>query len=145
VCLAVFVSASACVPEETASLPITLQPPYDALPAAPPGTAIEAGMPVPLDARQQEAVAAGVAKWMKDPRTPQFTPMQGARNGKGLITVCGQVSGRGDKGSYLGMAPYVGVLMGPGTSPDFVMVGIGGTQRERAEVTALCRDSGITV
>ena len=35
--------------------------------------------------------------------------------------------------------------MGPGTSPDFVVVGIGGTQRERAEVTALCRDSGIAV
>jgi hypothetical protein len=133
------------MPEETAHMPVTLTPPYDALPAAPAGTAIEAGTRVPLDARQQEAVAAGVAKWMKDPRTPQFSAMEGARNSKGQITVCGQVDGRGDKGSYLGMAPYIGVLMGPRTSPEFVVVGIGGTTRERAEVTALCRDSGIAV
>ena len=144
-CAVVCVSAGACVQQapDNGHVTLTLQPPYGELPAAPPGTAIEAGSKVTLDARQQEAIAAGVSKWMKDPRTPQFSTMAATRNKSGFITVCGQVNGRNSAGAYAGMAPYVGVLMGTRTSPEFVVVGIAGSVRERDEVTALCRDSGI--
>jgi hypothetical protein len=35
------------------------------------------------------------------------------------------------------------VLMGTSDSPDFVVVGIAASERERAEVAALCRESGV--
>jgi hypothetical protein len=41
------------------------------------------------------------------------------------------------------MSPFVGVLMGPDVDADFVLVGIGSSGRERAEVIQLCRASGI--
>lgn len=128
---------------DTAHIAVSLQSPYSDLPPAPPGAAIEAGTRVALDARQQEAVVAGVAKWMKDPRTAQFGTMAGARNSRGLVTVCGWVAGRNGAGTHVGMAPYIGVLMGTRTSPDFVVVGIAATDHERAEVARLCGDSGI--
>jgi hypothetical protein len=134
----------ACVPTpEVAHHPVSLAPPYSDLPAPPPGTAIEAGAKVTLDAREQEAVVAAVTKWMKDPGSAQFGPMGGARNSRGLVTVCGEVRGRNGTGNYVAMAPYVGVLMGTRTSPTFVVVGIASSDRERAEVTSLCRDSGV--
>ena len=40
-------------------------------------------------------------------------------------------------------APYVGVLMGTPASPDFVVVGIAASERERAEVASICRESGV--
>ena len=40
-------------------------------------------------------------------------------------------------------AVIMGVLMGPDDDADFVLVGIGSTERDRAEVTQLCRASGI--
>src|SRR5882724_2945046 len=146
-CALVLVCTGACVPEDTghvtAHVAVSLQSPYSDLPPAPPGTSIEAGTRVPLDARQQEAVVAGVAKWMKDPRSAQFGTMEGARNSRGLVTVCGSVSGRNGGGTPVGMAPYIGVLMGTRASPDFVVVGIAGSARERAGVASLCRESGI--
>jgi len=69
--------------------------------------------------------------------------MSGSRNGTGLITVCGEVRGRNGTGAYVpAMEPYVGVLMGTRTNLDFVVVGIASTDRERAEVGSLCRDTG---
>lgn len=132
---------AACAPDAVHTT-IFLPPPYNNLPPAPSGS-IEAGQPVGLDTRQQEAVVAGVAKWMKDPGSIQFGTMEGARNGSGRIAVCGEVNGRNGAGSYVGMAPFIGVLMGTRASPEFVVVGIGSSGRERAEVTSLCRDSGI--
>ena len=70
--------------------------------------------------------------------------MSGARTSRGLVTVCGEVDGRNGNGLYVGMRPYVGVLMGTPTSPEFVVVGIAASDRERAEVASLCRDSGVT-
>jgi len=122
--------------------PVSLTPPYSDLPAAPPGTTIESGTNVVLDARQQEAVVAGITKWMKVPASTQFGIMNGARNRSGLVTVCGEVRGRNGAGAYAGMAPYVGVLMGTRTAPEFVVVGIAGSDRERAEVASLCRETG---
>ena len=133
----------ACVPEDTAYAPISLQAPYRDLPPVA-GSAIEAGTKVTLDARQQEAVVVGVTKWLKDPASAQFGIMGGARNSRGTITVCGYVRGRNGAGAYVGMAPYVGVLMGTRTAPDFVVVGIGASPRERAEVTSICQESGVT-
>ena len=40
------------------------------------------------------------------------------------------------------MTRYVGVMMGTTASPEFVVVGIAGSPRERAEVSSLCRESG---
>jgi hypothetical protein len=136
------VSVGACAAEETAHVAVSLQPPYSQLPPAPSGTPIEPGARVALDARQQEAVVAGVGKWMKDPGSAQYGPMASARNNRGTITVCGYVNGRNGSRAYVGMAPYIGVLMGTSTSPDFVVVGIGGSGRERAEVMSLCAESG---
>jgi len=137
------VAISACMPDDAAHTPVFLPPPYNALPAAPPGAAIEPGRPVGLNGRQKEAVVMGVLKWMKDPGSVQFRGIEGARNSRGLITVCGEVNGRNTAGRHVGMSPFVGVLMGPDVDADFVLVGIGSSDREHAEVTQLCRASGI--
>jgi hypothetical protein len=137
------VCASACTPEDPAHTMISLQPPYSHLPLVPAGSPIEAGTTVTLDARLQESVVVGVARWLKDPGSAHFGAMAGARNSRGTITVCGLVAGRNGVGAYVGMMPYVGVIMGTSASPDFVVVGIGGSARERAEVTSLCRESGV--
>ncbi len=145
ICVAAFACVSACVSDNghhVAHNPVSLVPPYNDLPPAPAGTTIEAGTRVTLDARQQEAVVAGVSKWMRMPASTRFGIMSGARNSRGLVTVCGEVDGRNGNGAYVGMRPYVGVLMGVPAAPDFVVVGIAGNERERAEVVALCRESG---
>jgi hypothetical protein len=121
---------------------VSLTPPYSDLPPAPPGAKIESGTRIALDARHQEAVITGVVKWMKDPRSIQFGPMEAARNSRGTITVCGDVRGRTGSGTYAAPARYVGVMMGSTASPEFVVVGIAGSSRERAEVASLCRESG---
>ena len=59
------------------------------------------------------------------------------------MAVCGLVNGRNTAGQFVGFQPLVGVLMGPGADADFVLVGIGSSNQERAEVTSLCRASGI--
>ena len=86
---------------------------------------------------------AGVSKWMKAPASIQFGIMSGARNSRGIVTVCGEVNGRNGNGAYVGMRPFVGVLMGMPASPDFVVVGIAASERERTEVASLCRESGV--
>jgi len=146
----IYVMAFACVgacvsdaEQHVAHHPVSLVPPYSELPRAPAGTPIEPGMKMVLDARQQEAVVAGVSKWMKAPASTQFGIMSAARNSRGVITVCGEVNGRNGNGAYVGMRPYVGVLMGPPASSDFVVVGIAASERERAEVASLCRESGV--
>lgn len=135
----------ACTTTEPAGVAhnvVSLVPPYSDLPPAPPGTKIESGTRIALDARQQEAVITGVVKWMKDPRAIQFGPMEAARNSRGTITVCGDVRGRNGGGTYAAPARYVGVMMGSTASPEFVVVGIAGSAREHAEVVSLCRESG---
>ena len=69
-CATAFACAGACVSDagqHAAHNPVSLVPPYNELPPAPAGTTIEPGTKVTLDARQQEAVVAGVSKWMKAP------------------------------------------------------------------------------
>lgn len=141
-CTMVLACIGACMPD-VAHTAISLPPPYRDLPPVPPGTPIEAGRHMALDAHQQEAVVAGVAKWLKDPGSAQFSAMGGARNSRGIVTVCGHVNGRNGAGTYVGMASYVGVLMGTRAGPDFVVVGIAASRRERAEVASLCRESGV--
>jgi hypothetical protein len=136
------VALSACTPD-TAHRPIFLPPPYSSLPPAPPDAWIEPGRPVGLDGAQQEAIVLGVLKWMKDPLSVHFRGIEGAQNSRRLVTVCGEVNGRNSAGNYVGMEPFVGVLMGPGPDADFVLVGIGSSNRDRAEVIHLCRASGI--
>jgi hypothetical protein len=146
ICAMAFACVGACVTDDvqhSAHNPVSLVPPYSELPRAPAGTSIEAGTKLVLDARQQEAVVAGVSKWMKAPASTRFGTMSGARNSRGTITVCGEVDGRNGNGAYVGMRPYVGVLMGTPASPDFVVVGIAASDRERAEVVSLCRESGV--
>ena len=144
ICSMTLLLAGGCATPETdvAHHVVTLTPPYSDLPPAPAGTKIESGVKVVLDARLQEAVVTGVAKWMKDPRTVQFGTMEAARNSRGTITVCGDVRGRNGNGAYAAMTRYVGVMMGTTASLEFVVVGIAGSPRERAEVVSLCRESG---
>jgi hypothetical protein len=144
--LVVFACASliACTPaSDAAHISIFLPPPYAALPTTPPGAPIEPGRPVSLNARQQQAVVVGVVKWMKDPASIQFRGIEAVQNSRSLIAVCGLVNGRNTAGNLVGFQPFVGVLMGPGEDADFVLVGIGSSDRERAEVKSLCRASGI--
>ena len=127
-----------------AHLPVTLPAAYRDLPAPPRGTPILNGPRVGLDARQQEIIVTAVAKWLKNPRSAQFSAMTAASNRFGVVTVCGEVNGRNGAGQYTGMQPYIGVMLGSAAAPEFVVVGIGGTAAERAEVTNLCRESGAT-
>jgi hypothetical protein len=113
------------------------------LPVAPPGTPIKPGRPVRLDDRQQQAVVVGVVKWMKDPASIQFRGIEAVQNSHSQIAVCGLVNGRNMAGHLVGFQPFVGVLTGPGADADFVLVGIGSSNQEHAEVTSLCRASGI--
>jgi hypothetical protein len=85
----------------------------------------------------------GAVKWMKDPASIQFRGLEAVQKSRGLIAVCGLVNGRNTAGNLVGFQPFVGMLMGPGEDADFVLVGIGSSDRERAEVTSLCRASGI--
>ena len=140
--LAACVGLIACAPVDTPNQPIFLPPPYNTWPAPLPGAAIEPGRPVRLDGPQQVAVTTGVLKWMKDPTSVQFRDMEAVQNSRGLVTVCGEVNGRNSAGKVI-ISPFIGVLMGPGEDADFVLIGIGSTDRERAEVIQLCRQSGI--
>jgi hypothetical protein len=72
----------------------------------------------------------------------QFRDIEAVQNSRGLVTVCGEVNGRNSAGK-VSISPFIGVLMGPGEDADFVLVGIGSTDRERVEVIQLCRQSGI--
>ena len=81
ICSMTLLLVGGCAAPETdvAHHAVTLTPPYSDLPPAPAGAKIESGVKVVLDARLQEAVVTGVAKWMKDPRTVQFGTMEAAR------------------------------------------------------------------
>ena len=79
---------------------------------------------------------------MKDPASVKFGAMEAVRNNRGRITVCGEVNGRNSAGK-VSISPFIGVLMAPDADADFVLVGIGSSDRERAEAIHLCRDSGI--
>ena len=100
-----------CLPQQPdlAYRPVSLQPPYSDLPNAPQGTAIEPGMPIKLDPRQQEAVIAAVTKWMKEQGTASFSALNAVKAQQGKIVVCGEVNGRNSAGAYPGMAPFVGI------------------------------------
>ncbi len=70
---------------------------------------IEAGKPLILSSQQQEAVVVGVTRWLKESASAQFGEMRGARNSRGVITVCGT---------------FVGVLQGTAAKTVFVLVDI---------------------
>lgn len=135
---------AACAPADTVNTPVHLTAPYDKLPPVPPGETIEGGRPISLDSRQQEAVVLGMVKWMKDPSSTQLSALGGARNSRGTVVVCGQVKGRNSAGAVVDPVPFIGVMMGTAEDPDFVVVGIGSTDRDRAEVLSLCQSSGVT-
>ena len=84
----------------------------------------------------------GVLKWMKDPASVQFRGIEAVQNSRARIIVCGEVNGRNSAGN-VSISPFVGVLMGPDADADFVLVGIGSSDPERAEVTSLCRANGL--
>jgi hypothetical protein len=142
VVIAAYAGLMACTPPDAAHWPISLPPPYSTWPPAPPGMPIEPGLPVGLNGGQQKAVVTGVLKWMKDRASVHFRGLEAVRNSRGRITVCGEVTGRNSAGN-VSMSPFVGVLMGPDVDADFVLVGIGFSDRERAEVTSLCRANGL--
>ena len=138
--VAAVAAVAACQYDDSASIQVHLPAPYDSLPADQP---VEAGKPVALSARQQEAVVVGVTKWMKVPASAQFGDIQGARTPRGQLIVCGRVRGRNSGGRYVGLSPFIGVLKEPDQTPDFVVVGIAPSDRERTEVLSLCRQSGL--
>jgi hypothetical protein len=125
---------------ELAHHPINLQ----GLPDVATAPRIESGRPTPLSPQQQEAVVAGTTKWLKDAGSSQFGDMRGARNRRGVITVCGTVDGRNNFSRLVGQSPFIGVLQGPAAPSTFVLVDIGTTAADRAGVLSLCRQSGIS-
>jgi len=143
--LAICLSATvvACAPPDPPNMPVSLMPPYSELPEASPDRTIEPGMPVKLDQRQLEAVIDGVIKWMKDPPSVSLADISGAKNRRGIITVCGDVNGRNSAGALVAKSPFIGALMGQPKSPTFVVVEIGAFGKQRATVEALCQQSGI--
>lgn len=132
-----------CLQADPAYLPVSLQPPYSTLPDAPDGTTIEPGMPIKLDPRQQEAVVAAVTKWMKDPGTVSFGALKAVKARQGKIVVCGEVNGRNSAGAYPGMAPFVGIMVGTPAAPEFIVISIAQSGQPRAEIEAICQQSGI--
>ncbi len=144
--LAVGAMVAGCVQTTAADLsyrPVSLPEPYRDYPEPPPGTQIEAGVPVKLDERQQEAVVTAVLKWMKEPHSASFGELRAARNKRGWITVCGSVNGRNSAGTYVGLAPFIGVMKSKPAPTEFIVVEIGALNPERADVETLCRESGI--
>ena len=85
----------------------------------------------------------GVMKWMKEPASVRFGAMDAVQNRHKQIVVCGLVDGRNTAGSLVGLQPFIGVLMGASPDAEFVLVGIGSSNGARAEVSSLCRESGI--
>jgi hypothetical protein len=140
--VALGLAIAGCIQDDRAYRPVSLQPPYDALPEAPAGTTIEPGTTVKLNARQQEAVIAGVVTWMKHPGTVSFGKMVAARTHQGGIVVCGEINGRNSAGVLAGMAPFIGMLTPSPSSPEFVVVDIAASGKARADLEALCRQSG---
>ena len=134
------VAAVAACQSDSASLQVHLPAPYDSQAADQP---VEAGKPIALSARQQEAVVVGVTKWMKDPGSAQFGDIQGARTPRGQLVVCGRVKGRNSGGRYVGLSPFIGVLKEADKTSDFIVVGIAASDSERTEVLSLCRQSGL--
>jgi len=132
-----------CIQSDAAYHPVTLQPPYSTLPEAPAGATIEPGTPVTLNPQQQEAVIAGVRKWMKDPASASFGTIAAARTRRGGVVVCGEVTGRNSAGILPPMVPFIGMLTASPSSPEFVVVDIAADGKPRAELEALCRQSGI--
>jgi hypothetical protein len=131
-----------CLQGDPAYHPVSLQPPYSTLPEAPAGATVEPGTRVKLNPQQQEAVIAGVRKWMKDPASTSFGSMAAARTRRGGIVVCGEVTGRNSVGMLPPMAPFIGMLTPSPSSPVFVVVDIAGSGKPRADLEALCRQSG---
>lgn len=141
--VALCVLLAGCLEGDPAYRPVTLQPPYSTLPEAPVGAGIEPGTKVKLSPQQQEAVIVGVRKWMKDPASVSFGSMAAARTRRGGIVVCGEVTGRNSVGVVAPMAPFIGMLTPSPSSPEFVVVDIAASGKPRAELEALCRQSGV--
>lgn len=129
---------------DLAYLPVSLPPPYSDLPDAPVGATIEPGMPIKLDPRQQEAVVSAVGRWMKEPGTASFGALNAVRTRYGQIVVCGEVNGRNSAGTYPGMAPFVGIMVGRPAAPEFIVISIAQSGQPRAEIQAICQQSGIS-
>ena len=143
ICLSAAAVVACAAPPDPPNMPVSLVPPYSDLPAAPPGATVEPGMPVKLDQRQLEAVIDGVIKWMKDPASVSFADINGVKSRRGVVVVCGDVSGRNSAGTLVAKSPFIGALMGQPKAPTFVVVEIGSVGRQRVTVEALCQQSGI--
>jgi hypothetical protein len=61
----------------------------------------------------------------------------------GRLWCVGQVNGRNSDGRHVGLAPFIGVLKEVDRKADFIVVSIAASDRERTEVTLLCRQSGV--
>jgi hypothetical protein len=141
ICLGAIVTA--CAPPDLPNTPVSLEARYRDMPDPWPERTIEPGMPIKLDQRQLEAVVDGVMKWMKDPASVSFAGINGAKNRHGIVTVCGDVSGRNSAGVVFPKSPFIGALMGRPNAPEFVVVEIGSIGKQRATVDGLCQQSGI--
>jgi hypothetical protein len=135
----------ACAPQRPGRIPSTqVKPCLPSDPQGGPTPAIVRGEPAKLDPQQQEVVIVGVTKWLKDHSSASFGPMQAVRDPRGPVVVCGWIDGHNGTGAYRGMSPYIGALTGSRNDAEFVVVGIGATARERAEVLSLCAEVGVT-
>jgi hypothetical protein len=128
--------AVGCAPTST-SIPA----PYSA-PSPPPTSKLEAGTPVTLTAKQQAAVRKGVTQAMKDPEAVRFGKMAATRNSKGDVTVCGLVNGKNSFGGYVGMSPFIGILVDENSPEGFALYKIASSS-DRDVTATLCRDSGL--
>src|SRR4029450_8994705 len=135
----------ACAPPRPGRAPAAQAKPCSPSdPQGGPTPAILRGEPAKLDPQQQEDVVIGVTKWLKDRSSARFGTIEEVRAPGRPVAACGSIRGHSGAGAYRGMSPYIGVLTGSRNDAEFVVVGIGATARERADVLSLCAEVGVT-
>ena len=101
------------------------------------------GALVDLSNQQQQIIRAGIAKGLKDPESVRFGKLAGTRDKDGSITVCGYLNAKNSYGGYVGMSPFLGVLLAPPRGNSFELVRLASTPTERQAVVATCGQAGV--
>ena len=101
--------------------------------------------PITLSKEQFLAVKYGLGIKLKDPYTASLGGLAASRDGKGIVTVCGNVNAKNSFGAYTGYQSFGG-LLGPRSdgSLAFLVLAFGDTPVNEMAVTAFCRSKGLS-
>jgi hypothetical protein len=104
---------------------------------------------IPLTDSQEGSVHQGIRERLKDPQSAIFGQMiSGPIPGRvGSTLVCGWVNAKNSYGGYAGDKPFTGLIIGlPDdalVAPSFILIGMGGTDRETDTVLKHCALQGL--